>query len=109
MQGEEMTPYSQSRRMCADKGALERTRAAEKVRLELGFHDLVAHRVTHEFAHAVQVKFPHDVRAMGFCSLHADCKRLGHFLAALPFRQQLNDFAFARGKPVTGQLARLLT
>src|SRR6185437_6080324 len=37
---------------------------------------------------------------MRFSSFYAESESNGHFLGALAFSQQLNDFALARGKPV---------
>jgi hypothetical protein len=38
----------------------------------LGFDDLVAHGVTHQFAYRMDFEFAHDIRAMSFGCLDAD-------------------------------------
>jgi hypothetical protein len=67
--------------------------------MRLGFDDLVSHRVAYQLTDGVQLQLAHDVGAMCFRGLHADSQRHRHFLAALAFRQQLHDFALARGEP----------
>jgi hypothetical protein len=62
-------------------------------------YDLIPHRITYEFAHGMQLEFAHNVRAMRFRRLHADSQSHGDFLAALAFREQLDDFTLARGQP----------
>jgi len=38
----------------------------------LRFYNLIAHGVTHQFAHRMQFQLAHDIGAVGFCRLDAD-------------------------------------
>src|SRR5258708_16341961 len=58
--------------------------------------DLVANRVTHEIADRIQAQLAHDVGAVRFDGLHADAQARRGFLVASAFREQLDDFTFAR-------------
>ena len=49
----------------------------------------------------MQLELTHDVSAMRFRGFYADAESHGHFLAALPFREELNDFAFPGSEPAT--------
>jgi hypothetical protein len=46
--------------------------------------NLIANRVTHQFADGMYLKLAHDVGAVGFGGLDADTQGGGHFLAAFP-------------------------
>src|SRR5260370_5875216 len=64
-----------------------------------GLDDLVPDRVAHELTDGVEFKLAHDVGAVRFRGFYANAKSHGYFLAALPFRKQLHDFALSRGEP----------
>src|SRR5579863_4913632 len=68
-------------------------------RIHSGLYYIVANRVTNKFAYRMAFQAPHDIRAVGFGGLHAQAECNGHFLAALPFRQQLHNFALPRREP----------
>src|SRR2546423_12885118 len=65
----------------------------------LSLNDLVSNRVTHQFAHRVQLELPHDVGSMRFRGLHADSESHRDFLATLALREQLDNLTLARGEP----------
>src|SRR5690348_3908475 len=67
----------------------------------LGFNNLVSDSVADQLAHRVQLKFTHNVSAVGLGRFHADAQGRGDFLTALTLSQQLNDLALARGEAVT--------
>src|SRR5712671_2614841 len=61
--------------------------------------DLVSYCVAHQLANRVQFELAHDVGAMRFRCFYANSESDGHFFTALPFREQLHDFALSRSKP----------
>lgn len=65
---------------------------------DLSLDDLITDRVAHEFADRVKFQLAHDVGAMCFRGLDANAQGYGNFLAALPFGQQLHDFALSRSQ-----------
>lgn len=42
--------------------------------------DVVANRIQDQVANRVQIKFPHDVRTMGFSGFHTKAEYNSHFL-----------------------------
>ncbi len=82
---------------------LGRRRSSGKPCFQLCINDLILHRVAHDLADRMHLKFSHDIGSMCFGGLDADSESGGYFLAALPFRKQLYNLAFARGKPVASE------
>ena len=72
-----------------------------ETRHSLGLDDLISHRVPHELTDGMKLKLTHDVSAMRFRGFYADAKSHCDFLAALPFREELNDLALPGSEPAT--------
>lgn len=65
--------------------------------LGLCLHDIVANRVANQFADGMAVEAPHDIGAVRLGGFDAEIQGRRDFLAALAFRQELDDLALARG------------
>src|SRR5258707_13284001 len=53
----------------------------------------------------MEVKFEHDVGAMGLPGFHTNPQEAGDFLVAFPFGEKMQDFAFPRSQAVSRRLA----
>src|SRR5882762_9503704 len=62
-----------------------------------GLDELAPDRKAYDVSHRAEMQFSHDVRAVRVDSLHADAERRSRLLAALPFSDESNDLALARG------------
>jgi len=55
----------------------------------------------------VKIELEHDVGAVSFGGVDADAEDVGDFLVAFAFGEELEDFAFARGKAGTVRFGRV--
>lgn len=78
---------------CADCVALPATPPPEMVKTTNGsrFNQTAANGVTDKTRNFVDLEFLHDVSPVRLSSFHTDVQQAGHFLCALPFRNQLQD------------------
>lgn len=64
-------------------------------RRELGLDDLIAHRVSNQFAYGMNFQLAHDVGAVSLRCFHADAENGSDFFAGLALGEQLHDLALA--------------
>src|SRR5690242_11669522 len=86
------------------KTAEQGSAAVEEVPPELGLYDIVADGVANQFADGMTIETPHDVGAVSLGGFDAQIQGRRDLLAALAFRQELDDLALARGKAIAGSL-----
>src|SRR4051812_25827143 len=70
-----------------------------RCRASLGLSQMVADCIAHQFDYRVDAELAHQRGAVSFDRLDADTQFLSYPLVAMPFRQQLDDFTFARCQP----------
>ena len=89
-------------------GGVVKAAASRRTAKGSGGDDVVADGVEDEFGEGVEIELEHDVGAMSFGGVDADAEDGGDFLVAFAFGEELEDFAFARGKTGTVGFGRVV-
>ena len=74
---------------------------------DLSFNNLITNCITDQLADGMYFELAHYIGSMCLRGFDADPKGNSDFLAALPFRQQLNNFPLTRCKPIANRLRKL--